>query len=478
MSSANQSKYTKFRFKNIGPIKEAELELGDLTVIAGHNNTGKTYLAYTLYGFLKQWAARAWVWETASGEMANAFARSFDTRKIAQRILQEGRVVVPVDREALKQERRAIMQMLARDFSKHGVANAFSSQPTAFKEAAFEVELSDDFPQTVGPFEQAVSPTTSFLFQYDGNDIVIEVKSAGGKGHLDRWKTEFHLTYLYLLFLFLEFSLEPFVLSAERFGIALFYKELDFTKNQLVDMLQKLGDQKSSEHVSPYLLIDRTTSRYALPIKDNIDYTRNIGDFRRAKSEIYDEKLFNDVKRMMGGYFKSTDDEVLFQSSARREGKFEIPLHLASSSARGLSDLYFFLRHVAQKNHLLIIDEPESHLDTANQRLLARLLAKLVQAKVKVLITTHSDYLLKELNILVMLNQVQDSQNIAGKYKYTCEDSIAPDAVRAYVAENNTLIPCKVDRYGIEMPVFDETIDDINRAANDLISRLATEEEM
>ena len=43
----------KFRFKNIGPIKEAELELGDLTIIAGRNNTGKTYMVYTLYGFLK-----------------------------------------------------------------------------------------------------------------------------------------------------------------------------------------------------------------------------------------------------------------------------------------------------------------------------------------------------------------------------------------------------------------------------------------
>ena len=40
-------------FKNIGPVNKAELELKDLTIIAGANNTGKTYLAYTLYGFLK-----------------------------------------------------------------------------------------------------------------------------------------------------------------------------------------------------------------------------------------------------------------------------------------------------------------------------------------------------------------------------------------------------------------------------------------
>ena len=44
-----------FRFKNLGPIRTADLELGDLTIIAGRNNTGKTYLTYTLYGFLKMW---------------------------------------------------------------------------------------------------------------------------------------------------------------------------------------------------------------------------------------------------------------------------------------------------------------------------------------------------------------------------------------------------------------------------------------
>ena len=48
----------KFIFKNLGPINEAELELGDLTIIAGRNNTGKTYVAYALYGFLKAWSVR------------------------------------------------------------------------------------------------------------------------------------------------------------------------------------------------------------------------------------------------------------------------------------------------------------------------------------------------------------------------------------------------------------------------------------
>ena len=40
------------RLKNIGILKHAEFSLGDLTLICGENNTGKTYAAYSLYGFL------------------------------------------------------------------------------------------------------------------------------------------------------------------------------------------------------------------------------------------------------------------------------------------------------------------------------------------------------------------------------------------------------------------------------------------
>ena len=41
--------------KNLGPLKQAEFELGELTIICGHNNTGKTYATYAVFGFLSEW---------------------------------------------------------------------------------------------------------------------------------------------------------------------------------------------------------------------------------------------------------------------------------------------------------------------------------------------------------------------------------------------------------------------------------------
>ena len=176
----------------------------------------------------------------------------------------------------------------------------------------------------------------------------------------------------------------------------------------------------------------------------------------------------------MDGYYAASSDAIEFRSIARNDRRFAIPLHLASSSARGLSDLYFFLRHVARRDHILIIDEPESHLDTANQVLLARLLARLVQAGLKVLLTTHSDYLIKEFNNLIMLNgSFNKKTRVVKKLGYTRKDCIAPERIRAYIAQRQSLTRCEIDKLGIDMPNFDETINNINDVANELAIRVS-----
>ncbi len=393
----------KFIFKNLGPIHEAELELGDLTIIAGRNNTGKTYVAYTLYGFLKMWELLS---IPPSPEVEDG--------------------IVEIDKAV--------------------VSAVFNSSLEDFEDVSVQVEVvGDDF--TPSP-------------------------------------------------------LRPFILSAERFGISLFYKELDFTKsrlveivqefvkeadftkNRLVQALQEVGKdrekdrEKEMQSFFPFLFIDKMASRYAIPIRDNIDYTRSIPDLQKRRSEIYDSKLFNDIRDIMGGSYTASGDDIRFKSKARKDRSFDIPLHIASSSVRGLSDLYFFLRHVAEKNQLLIIDEPESHLDTANQIQLARLLARAVHAGLKVLITTHSDYIVKEINNLLMLSgSFKDKPRVLRKLGYSEHDFLKPDSVRAYVAESNSLTRCTIKKYGIDMPIFDTTIDTINRVSSELESRLTYEGE-
>ena len=466
-----------FRFKNIGPIKDAELELGDLTIIAGRNNTGKTYLVYTLYGFLTSWAD----WPGPSLPSARVRSSSRPRRAVryptfevlSEQVAENGQAEFAVDRDALSRERNETISALAQRFSRDGLARVFSSSPETFEGASIRLEMSAKFPGEDQGLEAATEIEDTPSIRYDGTIITVVPGDAGGKRYhpvaLRR-----RLWRQYLRFLLPELPTDPFVLSAERFGISLFYKELDFRKSQLVDLLQKYGDSKTKDRDFPFLLIGETLNRYASPVKDNIDYTRSISDFRNRRSEVYGDGFFNDIKKMMNGYYTASRDEITFRSIARGDRGFAIPLHLASSSVRGLSDLYFFLRHVAQKNHLIVIDEPESHLDTANQILLARLLARLIQAGLKVLLTTHSDYLIKELNNLIMLSRsFRNKSKVTRKLKYSRDDYIVPERIRAYVAANGGIAKCEIDKLGIDMPNFDETINEINDVANELAIRVS-----
>ena len=454
----------KFIFKKIGPIKEAELELGDITIIAGRNNTGKTYLVYTLYGFLKQWN-----WPIKEEKIVKEMIE-----------IDKGHFKRTLDRETLDQDRKKIIRDVTRSFSQKDLAGVFSSPSDIFARSSIEVELIDEFPPDEFskklPIDIPSTKSGLASIRYDGTDIIVIDKNAREQEHDDSFFPLF-VSYVYRRLLFPELFLDPFIFSTERFGISLFYQELDFTKNQLVDYLQKMGDDKDRGRISPYTFIDKMTSRYALPIKDNIDYTRGIPNLKKDRSEIYEDKLFDKIKDMMEGYYRSSNDDIGFIS--KRKGRsFNIPLHIASSSARGLSDLYFYLRHVAKEGQLVIIDEPESHLDTANQILLARLLARMIQSNLKVLITTHSDYIIKEINNLIMLSRpFKEKKKVVKDLGYKKDDFIEPDAIRAYVAEGDSLTKCEIDEFGIDMPVFDETIDRINRTSNELASRLIEEKD-
>ena len=458
-----------FRFSNVGPVKDAALKLGRLTVIAGRNNTGKTYITYALYGFLKSWTS----WATAPNVLENTSEYFPSVATMTEDLHETGHSEIPVSSSELARQRRLLARKIGQAFSSR-FRDVFNSRKDSFSDAEIVVEI-DELMQNPLP-----SPATLrfgphiIRIRHDGEKIIAEISSADDSS-FDSYSYSDAPAVAYGIFLLRDVFPHPFILSAERLSISLFYRELDFAKNQLVDFLQRYANDVR-RRLPPYSFIDRTTSRYATPIKDNIDFTRSIPDLPRNPSPLASYKLFDDIKEMVQGYYSNANDDIRFISKARKTGHFNIPLHLASSSARGLSDLYFYLRYSAQQGQLLIIDEPESHLDTFNQVQFARLLSRFGGSGLHVVISTHSDYIIKELNNLIMLSRdIPDKKKISKRLGYCPEDELIAGNVRGYVAEYGGITACNIGPYGIEMPVFDITIDDINKAAIELSFRTAHE---
>lgn len=127
---------------------------------------------------------------------------------------------------------------------------------------------------------------------------------------------------------------------------------------------------------------------------------------RIAELDPSTDLIFGDVASLI-------EDEVVggvAGMSRKRSGPAELtydfrgvrlPISLVSSMAAELAPLLLFLRHVLFSDELLIIEEPEAHLHPAAQRALARALTRLANEGSRLMITTHSDYFLSQINNMV-----------------------------------------------------------------------------
>ena len=92
------------------------------------------------------------------------------------------------------------------------------------------------------------------------------------------------------------------------------------------------------------------------------------------------------------------------------EGK-SIEMHLTSSMVKELAGLVLYLKYLANENDLLIIDEPEMNLHPEAQVKLLEILTMAVNRGLKVLITTHSPYIVDYLCNLMEGYEVKEKNS-------------------------------------------------------------------
>ena len=80
----------------------------------------------------------------------------------------------------------------------------------------------------------------------------------------------------------------------------------------------------------------------------------------------------------------------------------------SSSMVSELAPLVLFIRGLVRPGDTLIIEEPEAHLHPAAQAQMASTLARLVRAGVRVLVTTHSDFMLQEIGNLMRVGMLKE----------------------------------------------------------------------
>lgn len=156
----------------------------------------------------------------------------------------------------------------------------------------------------------------------------------------------------------------------------------------------------------------------------------------RERNSAYDHLASDLERQIMRGEVRVEQRQISYPSFAYRPDGWErnLPLMNVSSMVSELAPVALYLRHVVQPGDLLIIEEPEAHLHPQMQVEFTRLLASAVQAGVRILITTHSEWVLEELANLVRLSELPpglrqglDDPHIA----------LTPDQVGAWLFEHD-----------------------------------------
>lgn len=109
-----------------------------------------------------------------------------------------------------------------------------------------------------------------------------------------------------------------------------------------------------------------------------------------------------------------------------------IPLAATSSLVTELAGFALMMGQVEIRNSFLIFEEPEAHLHLEAQREIAKILVKLVNSGKRLLVTTHSDTFLQQINNLIALNDHQNKQALLEKLGIEEEETINRATVAAY----------------------------------------------
>ena len=435
MTTPTQAESLQLSVSNLGPIAKANIDLRPLTVFVGPSNTGKSYLAiliYALHRFFDDYTGRQHfgprrIYSTLRGQLRRQ--QPFDDESIRKLANWLRDVLVQIEAE---KNSLASTPIQLPDFIGAMVCPLFSELSNFSEHIVYEIERSFGIEDTAR------------LIRYgnrEGAKIALRFKPFAYELALKRGKPEGSVTSI---------SEEtPLYINPHaeqiRYMLVRGLNALDILISGEDDgarpdpeyLIRVLSSLVLSDAVSPlnrsahYLPADRTGVMHShrvvvaslierashaglrrgkpLPslsgvLADFLEQLVGLGEPRGQRNN--KGNLASNLERqILKGEIRSENSETGYPMfSYQPEGwKEDLPLMNSSSMVSELAPVILYLRHIVQPGDVLIIEEPESHLHPKMQVEFIRQLAAVVHSGIRVMLTTHSEWVLDELANLVHL---------------------------------------------------------------------------
>lgn len=403
------------KINNLGVLKKTEIKLSQVLIFTGENNSGKTYTSYLLYGLfsaIKEFEKQSLLLKQEIGQLFHS-----DSRKVI------------IKKEELKTRLYKLIKNFFQKNIKDIAVQNFKISEEEFSNLIVEVSNADlDF--FIGEF---YSNSINTKISIDDIEINIFSDSSNIEISINSTETKFSDFLESILIKTITDKLvvipSTFYFPAERNGINVFKNELNENRLKTFDNLTQLiqysslKNKKEKEKMRhqlfqqnmELLFEDSGEKLYPKPISDYITFLNSIKPTIRDKNSIA-EFIRNDI---LSGKFEIDEktNQVYFRQKYGKTNykRKVIPFHVLSSSIKSLFGLDYYLDNVGRKGDVLIIDEPELSLHPENQIRLANALADIAKSGIKIILSTHSDILVRTLSNIVLENKIKNNEGISTK---------------------------------------------------------------
>lgn len=456
----------KFTVENLGIIHTASLDLRKpMVVLCGPNSTGKTYLSYVVNYVMsddpiidvpafKQLAQHS---QTGDSFILDKTIMDNYLNKLSEHINNNLDVIFGISKDDCN-----------RLFTKSKVILSLDDD---------DYERIKKTPLTMQLQIRAISAKHMYQLSKAADSSMVKVDffsdGVAVKGDITEDITNLFMQRFFHFAVFAPFT-RSHMFTVERNSIYTFKSELAQNRSELVN---KILD--SSTDASPREIVEQQAKRYPWAVRLSLNEANGISAIKNNESPYLSiaRRLENDL--LHGEVDADKDGEVSFKV----KGNGQLPFQITSSIIKTLSSLIFYLKYQARKGDVIIIDEPEMNFHPSSQILLARLFAILANNGLGLIISTHSDYIIREINNMVMAGALQRKSagvNIKNLYGYSADELLMSANVAAYSFNlmddgKVSVEELKLNDYGFDVNSINTVIEAQNSITNDLYDRLTYE---
>ena len=397
--------------KNFGSIAEANIDLRPLTIFVGPSNTGKTYFATLVY---------------ALHGVFNGLSHSGLLSPFADRVMNILRELL-TDLTTPKEEIQEILDKLdidERPFKMSDLPEEISQKLGAIIKGTdfFREELGDELQNcfNLNSISELMrltgkqrNETTVLLRTSEGNQEYLNISMGVSESevNLNNLTSLDPSSYNDMILLPNEWSASGRLLD-NRVSIRSFSCPAEHRRYYLPSARSGI---MQSHRIIASSLVKQATQAGVKRSSQFPTMSGVIADFME-KIILYEENTEFEFDEEMKYLAETLESDVLagqillkltpsgYPDFYYRPHGIEEDIHLSqtSSMVSELAPLVLFLRSLVHPGDMLIIDEPEAHLHPGAQADMAVILSCLVRAGVRVIITTHSDWLLQEISNLTL----------------------------------------------------------------------------